>query len=111
MLDAACAIDVATLGITGSCAAGRAAFIFDVREENEWANRLDGAVHVPLGRVLDDPAAVLAGLEPTGLCIPFGRDARGRVIADTGVTAVSVDGGTRRGGRYRPRHATIPRTA
>ena len=93
-------IDVATLrDLLEARAAGRAAFnLLDVREENEWAiNRLDGAVHVPLGRVLDDPAAVLAGLEPGPVyvyCLAGVRSLRAaEAIADTGVTAVSVDGG------------------
>ena len=93
-------IDVATLrDLLEARAAGRATFnLLDVREENEWAiNRLDGAVHVPLGRVLDDPAAVLAGLEPGPVyvyCLAGVRSLRAaEAIADTGVTAVSVDGG------------------
>lgn len=108
-------IDVATLrDLLEARAAGRAAFnLLDVREENEWAiNRLDGAVHVPLGRVLDDPAAVLAGLEPGPVY----------VYCLAGVRSLRAAGGNRRYRShsskrrrrnqgvvdgYRPRYATI----
>ncbi len=93
-------IDVATLrSLLDERAAGRATFtLLDVREDDEWEiNRLDGAVHVPLGRVLDNPAAALAGLEPGPVyvyCLAGVRSLRAaEAIADTGVTAVSVDGG------------------
>ena len=93
-------IDVATLrSLLNERAAGRATFnLLDVRENNEWdVNHLDGAVHIPLGQVLDDPTAALAGLEPGPVyvyCLAGVRSLRAaEAIADTGVTAVSVDGG------------------
>lgn len=96
----AATIDVTTLrDLLAERVAGRATFnLLDVREDHEWAiNHLDGAVHIPLGQVLADPSDALARLEPGPVyvyCLGGVRSLHAaEAIADTGVTAVSVDGG------------------
>ena len=93
-------IDVSTLkDLLEARSAGTATFnLLDVRENDEWAiNRIAGATHIPLGQVLDDPAAALDGLEPGPVyvyCLGGVRSLKAaEAIADVGTTAVSVDGG------------------
>lgn len=95
-------IDVATLkDLVDARSEGTATFtLLDVREDDEWEiNRLEGAIHVPLGQVLDDPRAALASIGPGPIyvyCLGGVRSLQAaEAIADEGTTAVSVDGGIR----------------
>lgn len=95
-------VDVSTLrDLLAARARGTASFnLLDVREDDEWAiNRIEGATHIPLGRVVEDPAAVLTVLRPGPVyvyCLGGVRSARAaEAIADAGATAVNVDGGIR----------------
>ncbi len=93
-------IDVGQLrDLLDARAAGRARFtLLDVREDDEWAvNRIDGAIHLPLDRLLDDPSAAAATLEPGPVyvyCLAGTRSLRAaQALADAGLNAISVDGG------------------
>ena len=74
--------------------------LLDVREDDEWEiNRLDGAVHIPLGSVLDDPSAAISQMHSGPVyvyCLGGVRSLKAaEAIADAGTTAISVDGGIR----------------
>lgn len=95
-------IDVAKLhDLLEARTAGDATFnLLDVREDDEWEiNRLDGAVHIPLGSVLDDPSAAISQMHygPVYVyCLGGVRSLKAaEAIADAGTTAISVDGGIR----------------
>lgn len=95
-------IDVEKLhDLLAARAAGEATFnLLDVREDDEWEiNRLEGAVHIPLGTVLDDPADAVSQMDPGPVyvyCLGGVRSLKAaEAIADAGTTAVSVDGGIR----------------
>lgn len=80
---------------------GKVAFnLVDVREDDEWETcRIEGAIHIPLGEILDDAKAALSQLSPGPIyayCLAGVRSLRAaEALADAGNTAISVDGGIR----------------
>ena len=75
-------------------AAGRVALLLDVREHDEFAGGcIDGAVNVPLDRVIEDTTLI----EAASVVVVCERGARAATAADalraTGVEATVLDGG------------------
>ena len=75
--------------------------ILDVREDDEWAaGHIDGAVHVPLGRLanrmLHEPGELLTDQPLVVTCKGGGRARRAAAWLNTnGFDAVVLDGGMR----------------
>ena len=71
------------------------AYIIDVREPEEVAQaRVDGAVHIPLGALVERLDEVPRDRTVYVMCALGGRSAKAtRFLAEQGIDAVNIDGG------------------
>jgi rhodanese-related sulfurtransferase len=71
------------------------AILLDVREHDEWAaGHADGAVHIPMGEVVDRISEVPEGAQVHVMCKAGGRSAQvTQYLIAQGVDAVNVSGG------------------
>jgi len=69
--------------------------VLDVREPVEWAHgRIEGAVHIPLGDLVERVAEVPTETQVLVVCKVGGRSAQATgFLVQSGVDAVNLDGG------------------
>lgn len=69
--------------------------VVDVREPVEWAHgRIDGAVHIPLGELMERVGEVPLDCQVLVVCKVGGRSAQATgYLVNIGVDAVNLDGG------------------
>ena len=69
--------------------------VLDVREPVEWAHgRIDGAVHIPLGELVERVAEVPTEGQVLVVCKVGGRSAQATgFLVQSGVEAINLDGG------------------
>lgn len=69
--------------------------VLDVREPVEWAHgRIDGAVHIPLGELMERVGEVPTENQVLVVCKVGGRSAQATgFLVQSGVEAVNLDGG------------------
>lgn len=69
--------------------------VLDVREPAEWAHgRIDGALHIPLGSLVERVAEVPTENQVLVVCKVGGRSAQATgFLVQSGVDAVNLDGG------------------
>jgi rhodanese-related sulfurtransferase len=69
--------------------------VLDVREPVEWSHgRIDGAVHIPLGELIERVAEVPTDGQVLVVCKAGGRSAQATgYLLQSGVEAVNLDGG------------------
>jgi rhodanese-related sulfurtransferase len=69
--------------------------VLDVREAVEWAHgRIEGALHIPLGEIVDRVGEVPADARVLVVCKVGGRSAQATgFLSRSGIDAVNLDGG------------------
>ena len=69
--------------------------VLDVREPAEWAHgRIDGALHIPLGELMERVGEVPTESQVLVVCKVGGRSAQATgFLVQSGVEAVNLDGG------------------
>ena len=69
--------------------------VLDVREPHEWAEgHIDGALHIPLGELMDRRGELDPDVQTLVLCHVGGRSARATAyLVSNGHSAVNLDGG------------------
>ena len=69
--------------------------ILDVREPHEWAEgHIDGALHIPLGDLMDRRGELDPDVQTLVICHVGGRSARATAyLVSNGLSAVNLDGG------------------
>lgn len=69
--------------------------VLDVREPVEWAHgRIDGALHIPLGEIVDRVAEIPTDGQVLVVCKVGGRSAQATgYLLQSGIQAVNLDGG------------------
>lgn len=69
--------------------------VLDVREDHEWADgHIDGALHVPLGTLMDRRGELDPDSQTLVVCLVGGRSARATAyLVANGHNAINLDGG------------------